>query len=163
MASTTPAKTAPKTAPVAKPTEAPATPAVETKPESAASKASRNAPIDFASLSAVKAEAPARGDGAGRKAQDNSVAEGWLRESWSERTEGSKVGGGRAVSVPTAAAGTVASRLRIAARTLKLGLSIKVIDGPDGKSTVNFAAKTPKAAPKTKTVEAPVEAPKTDA
>lgn len=118
------------------------TPAVPA--ESEASKASRTAPLDLSALTVEDAPAPKVAAGAGRKAQDNTVAEGWLRESWAARAEGEKMGKGKAVVVPTAALGTLKSRLNIAARTLDLGVAIQTEDAGNDRTKVVFAAKVRK-------------------
>lgn len=142
-------------------------PAETTAPaESEASKASRTAPLDLAFLAGLKpvaVAAPVRKAGAGRKAEDNSVVEAWLSDSWDSRKDGETVGEGRAVSVPAAAVGTIKSRLNKAAATLNLGVAIEVIVSDNKETaTVNYAAKTRKVRkPKNaaSTVEASAETP----
>lgn len=118
----------------------------------------KSAPLDLSALTVAEAPKPVAkpSTGAGRKKVDNSVAEGWLRESWAARAEGEKMGGGKAVTVPTAALGTLKSRLNMAAATLDLGCAIqaytdgdKLPDGTtvtlaDGQTRVVFAAKVRK-------------------
>lgn len=127
-----------------KPTE---TKPAETKAaETTAAKVSRSAPLDLSALTVAEAEAPkVKGNpSAGRKKTDNSVAEGWLRASWDARTEGAKMGAGKAVTVPTAALGTLKSRLNMAASTLNLGVAIQTEEQGDNTRVV-FAAKVRKA------------------
>lgn len=126
--------------------------------EKAAKRTVKSAPLDLSALTVAEAPKPVAkpSTGAGRKKVDNSVAEGWLRESWAARAEGEKMGGGKAVTVPTAALGTLKSRLNMAAATLDLGCAIqaytdgdKLPDGTtvtlaDGQTRVVFAAKVRK-------------------
>lgn len=139
---TTPADTKPE------PTPAAVTPAAkpEPKPESKASKASRSAPLDLSALTVAEAPKPKMtgNPNAGRKKADNSVAEGWLRASWDARTEGEKMGAGKAVTVPTVAVGTLKSRLNMAAAALSLGVAIQTTEQGDNTRVV-FAAKVRKA------------------
>lgn len=119
----------------------------DTKPaESTAAKVSRSAPLDLTALTVADAPAPkpAGNPNAGRKKADNSVAEGWLRASWDVRKDGEKMGAGKAVTVPTAAVGTLKSRLNMAAATLGLGVAIQTEEIGDNTRVV-FAAKVRKA------------------
>lgn len=128
------------------------------KPESTAAKVSRSAPLDLTALSVEAAPAPKiKGNpAAGRKKADNSVAEKWIQDSWDARKDGEKMGAGKAVTIPTAALGTLKSRLNTAAATLKLGVTIQsLVNGdtdsagnkvslPEGQTRVVFAAKVRK-------------------
>jgi hypothetical protein len=152
--------TAPKTTTARK-----TTPAVDTKPTEPVATAPKTrsaaVDIDLSKLTATKAPAPVVGSGAGRKAEDNTVAEGWLRESWSERAKDGngayvgKLGGGRALTVPTNAAGTVISKLRRAAKSLDLGLRVQATEA-DGKTSIAFAASQPKNTKNRQAATAPV-------
>lgn len=127
--------------------------------ESKAAKVSRSAPLDLTALSVEATVAPkVKGNpAAGRKKQDNSVAENWLRDSWDAREGDSKMGGGRAVTVPTAAVGTLKSRLNMAAATLSLGVAIQTEEIGDNTRVV-FAAKVRKQKRTTKPTEATANA-----
>lgn len=119
------------------------------KPESAASKASRTAPLDLAFLANVKpvsAPVPVRAPGAGRKASDNSTVEGWLQESWDARKQGENVGDGRGITVPLSAIGALKSRFNRAAATLKLGVAFDVDqeDKKAGTARLRYVAKVRK-------------------
>lgn len=155
---TAPAKSAPAKATTAKAPAAPTNkPAENVKTESPAAAASRTAPIDFASLTLTKAPAPKR-DGSnnpGRKPADNSVVEGWLRKSWENKTptgfknkNGEPTAVGEGASLPPMdgkSARLVISRLRKAAKTLGLGLSVDPVHVEEDAENVvvTFAAKTP--------------------
>lgn len=139
-------------APAVKPAPAaPVAPAVKPS-ESAASKASRSAPLDLAFLASatpVVVAAPKRAAGAGRKADDNTLVEGWLRDSWNARKDGETVGEGRGIpNVPLVSIGALKSRFNRAAATLKLGVSFAVDENKAaGTGTLRFVAKTRKQSP----------------
>lgn len=138
----------------ARKTATPADAPVADKPvESKAAEASRVAPLDLSALTVEDAPAPKRSGvaGSGRKAADNSVAEGWLRDSWNGRGEGEKVGKGKALTVPSEAIGTLKSRLNRAAQTLELGVTFVVETVDDSRSKLIFAAKVRRNAPKRST------------
>lgn len=148
MPAQTPTKT---TTPAVQPSET----KTEAKPESAASKASRTAPVDLSFLTATKpvqAAAPTRAEGAGRKAQDNSQFEAWLKASWDERKEGENTGVGYALpNLPLDSLGVIKSRFNTAARTLNLGVSFAVDENSDKKTaTLRYVAKTRKQSKKGK-------------
>lgn len=127
--------------------------------ETPAAAASRTAPLDLSALTVADAPAPKFQGGPGRTAADNSVAEGWLRDSWGKRDgEKARIGGGKTVTVPDAMVGTVKSRLNKAAATLGLGVAIRTEAKGDGTTRIDFAAKvrnkTKKSAEKAETAPA---------
>lgn len=112
------------------------------RPESDASKASRTAPLDFASLTFTDAPAPVRKSS--RSRADNPLVP-VLRESWAKRN-GDK-GAGKSVTVPTAQATELVNLIRYAANQVteetgeQVGSAIVATDNPNGTTTVQFAAK----------------------
>jgi len=129
---------------------APAAPTAPVAPVAKPEEKKTTAPVvalDLSTLTVEADEAPRRVGGAGRHAEDNSVAEKWIRDSWAGR-EGEKprYGKGLGVTVPIAAVGTLKSRLNRAAVALKLGVTIAVDeDKAKGTARVRFAAKVRKA------------------
>ena len=151
--------TAPKNAPVkaTPPARVPTPAPAPVKQESEAAKASRTAPLDLSALSLTKTAPPKRdgSNNAGRKPADNSVAEGWVRDSWSARVPtgfknklGAETHVGAGFSLPPMTsenAALILGRLRKAAKTLGVGLSVDPNTVEKGRTdvVVTFAAKTP--------------------
>lgn len=134
---------------------------VETKPESEASKATRSAPLDMAFLQAVKpvsAPRPSVESGRGRKAEDNSLVEGWLKNSWDERVvdeaatkraKGTPKHVGAAFALPQIPAdklGSLKNKFNRAAATLNVGVSFGEKKNDNGTVTLTYYAKTRKTA-----------------
>lgn len=117
------AKPAQNVTPAPKPDEA----KPKTKPESAASVASRTAPLDLAALSASVAavKRPVRTLNRESKGpRENTVAEKWLRELEDERMGAQFSPSARALNVKLSQVPELRSRLNQAGATLKCGVGI---------------------------------------
>lgn len=103
--------------------------------ESAASVASRVAPLDLSALAAsvAKVDRPTRtrAGGAGKTARDNSVAEGWVKDLEAERKGEKFSPSARKLPLTVGTLGEVRSRLNVAGAALKAGIGLALEDGRD--------------------------------
>lgn len=93
--------------------------------------------FDFTTLTPVKAVVPS---GIGRTGEDLSKFKAWIQDSWSERKNGEKVGGGRGFpAIPAEHIGSLKSKLRKAAAELELGVNFAE-DKVEGGVVLRYAA-----------------------